>query len=41
MSWQSDPAHAHITVRHMMIANVWGRCEKFDAVMAFDEQHLN
>jgi len=26
MSWHNDPAHAHITVtvRHMMISNVWG-----------------
>jgi polyisoprenoid-binding protein YceI len=43
MSWHSDPANAHITftVRHLMISNVWGLCEKFDGVMAFDEQHLH
>ncbi|MGH2521412.1 MAG: YceI family protein [Anaerolineales bacterium] len=41
MAWKLDPAHSQITftVRHMMISNVHGRFENFDATVAFDEQH--
>jgi hypothetical protein len=32
MSWHNDSAHAHITVtvRNMIIANVWRRFEQVD-----------
>ena len=39
MSWQIDPAHSSInfTARHMMIAKVHGRFQKFTGTVSFDE----
>lgn len=39
MAWVTDNAHSEIqfTVRHMMISNVRGRFEKFNAVVDFNE----
>jgi polyisoprenoid-binding protein YceI len=39
MNWTFDPAHSEInfSVRHMMIANVRGRFEKFNGSIDFDE----
>jgi polyisoprenoid-binding protein YceI len=41
MSWQIDPAHSSInfTARHMMIAKVHGRFEKFSGTVNFDENN--
>ncbi len=40
--WGIDPQHSGITfrVKHMMIANVKGRFEKFDAQLNYDEADL-
>ncbi|MFQ5435320.1 MAG: YceI family protein [Anaerolineae bacterium] len=39
MSWQIDPAHSRVSfwVRHMMIAKVRGRFDKFSGVIDFNE----
>ena len=41
MTWQIDPAHTQIqfSVRHMMIANVRGRFERFEGIVDFDEDN--
>jgi polyisoprenoid-binding protein YceI len=41
MSWKIDPAHSHIqfSIRHMMISKVRGNFDKFDGVIALDEEH--
>ena len=41
MAWKIDPAHAQVTfsARHMMIANVRGRFEKFTVQVDFDENN--
>lgn len=40
MAWVIDPAHSQITfaVRHMMIANVYGRFESFTGQVELDEE---
>ncbi len=39
MSWKIDSAHSQVTfsVRHMMISNVYGRFEKFEGDVDFNE----
>ena len=41
MTWQIDPAHSHIafSARHMMIAKVRGRFEKFSGTVDFNESN--
>ncbi|MFZ6027718.1 MAG: YceI family protein [Chloroflexota bacterium] len=41
MSWNLDPAHTEITfsVRHMMVSNVRGRFERFEADVNANEEH--
>jgi len=39
MSWQIDPSHtrANFSVRHMMIANVYGQFDKVSGIVNYDE----
>jgi polyisoprenoid-binding protein YceI len=41
MSWKLDPTHTEITfsVRHMMVSNVRGRFERFEAEVDANEEH--